>query len=380
MKIGIDCRNFYDVHLNRGAGVERYVYHLVKTLLSWDDKNEYVLFFYSDLSPETIHKVKGHNSRVKIVKIFSSTSRIPLFDSHWRFSSILKREKLDLAIFPANSIPFFYRRRSILVVHDLAIYLEPKWFPEKQWFSVKILVPWSIRKASLVVAISESTKADLLKIFKVPEQKIKVIYPGVVVKDGYLEEERAKVIQKFDIRGDYLLYIGTIEPRKNIFNLVKAFSNYIFENEEEKVSLVLAGVKGWKYQPIFQYLNDINKRLTSSQIKYIGTVSNRERNILLKNCRAFIYPSLYEGFGFPVLEAMALSAPVITSDNSSLREIAGDGAAILVNPDDIGEMRRAIKTVINDKYLRQQLISRGSLRAAEFTWEKTVEKFLEIIK
>lgn len=380
MKVGIDCRNFYDVHLNRGAGVERYVYHLVKTLLSRDDKNEYVLFFYSDLSPETIHKVKGHNSRVKIVKFFSSTSRIPLLDSHWRFSSILKKEKLDLAIFPANIIPFFYRRRSILVVHDLAIYLEPDWFPEKQWFSTHILVPRSIRKANLIVAISESTKADLRNIFKVPEQKIKVIYPGVVAKNGYLEEERAKVIKKFDIRGDYLLYIGTIEPRKNIFNLIKAFSNYIFENEEEKMSLVLAGVKGWKYQPIFQYLNDINKRLTSSQIKYIGTVSNRERNILLKNCRAFIYPSLYEGFGFPVLEAMALSAPVITSDNSSLQEIAGDGAAILVSPEDIGEMRRAIKTVINDKYLRQQLISKGTLRAAEFTWDKTVEKFLEIIK
>ena len=132
MKIGIDCRKFYDVHANNGAGVERFVYHLVRTMMALDQKNDYVLFFYTDISPETIHKVRANNPRVKIVKLFKTKSRIPLFDNHFRFSQLLNKEKLDITIFPANVIPLFYRGKSILVIHDLSIYLHPEWFPDRQ--------------------------------------------------------------------------------------------------------------------------------------------------------------------------------------------------------------------------------------------------------
>ncbi|MFH0780052.1 MAG: glycosyltransferase family 1 protein [Parcubacteria group bacterium] len=379
MKIGIDCRHFYDVHINAGAGIERYVYHLAKNLLRYDLKNEYVLFFYSDISPETIHKVKGRNSRVKIVKLFRSESRIPLIDSHWRFSGLLKKEKLDLAIFPANSMPLFYGKKSILVVHDLAIYLHPEWFPEKQWFSTHFVVPRSVKKASAIVAISESTKSDLVKLFKAPAEKVRVIYSGIVVKEGYLDEEVAKVKNKFKIVGDYVLFVGTIEPRKNISNLIKAFSNYLFENEESDLTLVLAGVRGWKSQLIFQFLNEANKRLANPRIKYVGKVSNRERNILIKNCRLFVFPSLYEGFGFPILEAMALGAPVVTGNNSSLAEVAGE-AALLVNAEDVNDIRRAIGKGVSDKYLRHQMIAKGAARAASFTWERAAKDFISLLK
>lgn len=379
MKIGIDCRHFYDVHLNSGAGIERYVYHLAKNLLRFDLKNEYVLFFYSDISPETIHKVKGRNSRVKIIKLFRSGSRLPLVDSHWRFSKMLKKEKLDLAIFPANSAPLFYGKKSILVVHDLSIYLHPEWFPEKQWFSTHFVVPRSVKKASAIVAISESTKNDIVKLFKKPADKISVIYPGIVVKKGYSDVETAKVKQKFGINGEYALFVGTIEPRKNILNLIKAFSNYLFENEESDVSLVMAGIRGWKFQPIFQSLNETNKRLANARIKYVGKVSNRERNILIKNCRLFVFPSRYEGFGFPILEAMALGAPVITGNNSSLSEVAGE-AALLVNADDVTDIRRAIGKVLNDKYLRYQMIAGGLERVKMFTWDRAAREFIALMK
>lgn len=380
MRIGIDCRNFYDIHLNRGAGVERYTYHLVKNLLESDESNEYVLFFYSDISPETIHKVKAGHSRVKIVKVFKTTTSLPLFDTHFRFASLLKKENLDLAVFPANIIPLTYRRKSILIVHDLAIYLHPEWFPDRQWFSTKILVPLSLKKAQTIVAVSHNTKQDLLKLFDVPQEKIRVIQPGVVIKESYGEDEVKKVLTKFDIKEKYILYLGTIEPRKNIKNLIKAFSTYIFENEESRINLVLAGIKGWKFQPIFQYLQNINQRLPKSPVKYIGKVSNRERNILLKNCEAFVFPSKYEGFGFPVVEAMAMNVPVVTSNNSSLREIAADGAALLVDPSDANEIRRAIKKVVEDKLVRQRLIAKGSERSRQFTWQKTIDKFKIILK
>jgi len=380
MRIGIDCRHFYDVHANRGAGVERYVYHFVKTLLQMDESNDFVLFFHSDISPETIHKVKGTNDRVHIVKLFRYESRIPLYDNHFRFSRVLKKEKLDITIFPANVIPLFYNRKSILIVHDLAIYLHPEWFPDKQWFSTKILVPLSLKKAKTIVAISQNTRDDLLSLFKVNPDKIRVIYPGVIIKENYIEEENKKVLEKFDINSEYILYLGTIEPRKNIRNLIKAFSNYLFENEESKVNLVLAGIRGWKFQPIFQFLNDMNHRFPKAQIKYIGKVSNRERNILLKNAQAFVFPSRYEGFGFPVLEAMALRVPVITGNNSSLKEIANNGEALLVDPEDPTDIRRAIKTVLSDKLIKQRLISLGEQRANQFTWEITIKKFQTLIK
>ena len=380
MRIGIDCRKFYDVFLNRGAGVERYTYHFVKTLLRQDESNEFVLFFYSDISPETIHKIKANNPRVKIIKMFRKTSNIPFIDSHYRFARSLKKENLDLTIFPANVIPLTFRGKSILVIHDLAIYLHSEWFPEKQWFSTKILVPLSLRKAKLIVTVSLNTKNDLLTLFKLDEEKVRVIHPGIVIKDNYIEEEKQKVLKKFDITGEYVLYLGTIEPRKNIKSLIKAFSGYLFENEESKVTLVLAGIKGWKFQPIFKYLQDINHRLPKSQIKYVGKVSNRERNILLKNSQAFIFPSRYEGFGFPVLEAMAMKVPVVTSNNSSLKEIAGDGAALLIDPEDSSDIRRSIKRILDDKILRQQLILVAEKRAQKFTWENSVAKFQTLLK
>jgi len=379
VRIGIDCRKIYDVQKNEGAGVARYVYHLVKYLLALDQANEYVLFCYSDLGPETIHKVRGGNSRVKIVKVLRAESRLPLWTNHVRFAGVLRREKLDWAIFPANIVPLVYFGRSLVVIHDLAIYKHREWFPSGQWFSRRVAVPLSVRRAAAVVCVSENTKQDVLSFFRVKEEKVFAIYPGVVVKGDYLSEEVNNVLEKHGVTDGYVLYLGTIEPRKNILNLIKAFSAYIFENEEERVNLVIAGARGWKYQPILNELSQSNQRLVSARIKYVGKVSNRERNILLKNCRAFVYPSCYEGFGFPVAEAMALGVPVITSNNSSLQEIAAD-AAVLVDPDDTVALRRAIRSVLHDKVLRYQLVSRGMERVKRFDWRLAAEKFLAIVK
>ena len=377
MRIGIDCRKIYDVNKNSGAGVERYTYHFVKNLLKKDQDNDYVLFFYSDISPETIHKLKGNNPRVRIVKFIRSESRVPFFDTHLKIVRLLNKHKFDYTIFPSGSIPIFYRGSSVLVVHDLAIYLHPEWFPDKQWFSTKVVVPRSIRKAKKIVAVSENTKKDIIKIFKTREDKITTIYPGIVVKDDYLDSEIEQVKKKYDIKNDYVLFIGTIEPRKNVTNLIKAFSNYIFETDS-KLNLVLAGVKGWKFQKIFEKVNDMNNRLSGSQIKYIGQVSNRERNILLKNCEVFVFPSQYEGFGFPVLEAMALHAPVITGNNSSLAEISGEGAN-LIDTSDIKEIKNAINDVVNNVHVRQALKRKGYEQSVLFTWERMVEQFIELL-
>lgn len=378
MRLGIDCRHCYDVLSNEGAGIERYTYHLAKNLVSRDKANDYVLFFYSDLSPETIHRIKGVNPRVKVVKVVRRGLRIPLWDSHIKFSRILRRARLDLTIFPAGAMPLSYCRPSWLVIHDFSIYRHPEWFPDRQWLATKIVVPRSIKKAKKIIAVSHSTLNDLKALFKKAALKARVIYPGVAVKDGYLEDEAENVKNKFGIGADYILFIGTMEPRKNALNLIKAFSNYIFENEESNVSLALAGIRGWKSQLFFQELNKITQRVSNARIKYIGKISNRERNILIKNCRAFVFPSLYEGFGFPVVEAMALGVPVVASDNSSLKEL-GDDCAVLVNPEDINSIRQGIKKALEDKVLRRHLILKGKERASQFSWEKTADEFLKFL-
>jgi len=379
MRVGIDCRKIYDVQKNEGAGVERYIYHLMKNLLSLDRVNEYVLFCHGDLGPETIHKVRGDNARVKIVKVLRAELRLPLWSNHVRFARVMRKEKLDWAIFPANSMPLFYRGKALVVVHDLAIYKHPEWFPDGQWFSRRVVVPFSVRRARAVVCVSENTKQDLLTIFHVKPEKVLAIHPGVTVKTDYLPEEMNNVLEKYGLRDGYVLYLGTIEPRKNISNLIKSFFAYLFDNEEERIKLVIAGARGWKYQPVLNELGDSNCRLAAARIIYVGKVSNRERNILLKNCRAFVYPSYYEGFGFPVAEAMSLGVPVVTSDNSSLREIAED-AAVLVDPDDPAALRRALKSVLTDKVLRYHLISRGRERAKLFDWRVAAKKILNVLK
>lgn len=366
------------MNTNKGAGVERYTYFFVRKLLEKDEKNQFVLFFFGDISSETIHKLKGKNDRVKIVKILPNKSRIPLIGSHLKFSRVLKKAKLDIAIFPSGSMPIFYKKNSYVIAHDAAIYINPSWFPEKQWFSTKVVVPRSYKKAKKIICVSHNTKNDLKTIFKIPDHKIITIYPGVVVKDEYLEDEFQRMKNKFDIKGEYVLFLGTIEPRKNVANMIKAFSTYLFENEHSNITFVLAGAKGWKFQLIFKKLEDVNNRLQNSQIKYIGQVSNRERNILIKNAKAFVFPSFYEGFGFPVIEAMALGTPVVTSEGSSLGEIA-KGCAVLVDPTDCVSINRGVKQLVDDYALSKKLVLSGKERAGFFSWERTIEEFRKLI-
>jgi glycosyltransferase involved in cell wall biosynthesis len=396
MRIGIDCRTILNPGYGEAAGVGHYTFFLVSNLLRIDKKNEYVLFFDNLLSKDAAEEmIEGaENVKIKFFPFHQYKHYLPFAFSHILTASALQKEELDIFHSPAYTLPLAYRGKSIVTVHDLAIYKNPKWFPRNflvgQSFSTKTLVPKSLKKATKIIAVSKNTKKDITEIFKINSEKVEVIYEGVEFRNlpGKLETacgveseicfEDLKV--KYDIKNNYVLFLGTIEPRKNIPALVHAFCGLISENKnlEQKYQLIIAGAKGWKYENVFKEIEACQKKLGArGEIKYIGYVPGREKFTLMKGATCFVFPSFYEGFGLPVLEALSLGVPTITSDKSSLPEIVGS-AAILVDPEKKIEILEALKKILTDKNLQEEMGKRGVIQAEKFNWKKCAEETLRI--
>lgn len=361
MRIGIDCRTIQE---SEPAGTAHYTLELVRALLEIDAENQYALFFRTKPQDEIF---KRQNAKIVVLP----QSSIPYISNHLLFSQTLRREKLDIFHATANALPIGYNGVSVLTIHDLAIYINPEWFP-KQTFSTKFLVPRSLAKAKKIIVPSESTKQDLQKIFRIPEDRIKVIYEGVRAEETS-DKAKGIALEKFGIKEkNYFLFLGTIEPRKNLIALIAAYKTLIQKNPDAPI-LVLAGGKGWKNEDIFEA---IKKRSLENKIKYLGYVSNEEKFVLMKSAFLFVYPSLYEGFGLPILEAMSKGVPVISSRISSIPEIAGD-AALLIDPNNDDEIANALEKLWKDDNLRAKLIAKGKIQSALFSWTKTAKQTLE---
>lgn len=367
MRIGIDCRTI--LHSKKeGAGVEHYCYFLVKNLLELDQKNEYVLFF--DSSFKQTKEFEKKNVKIRYFPFSQYKKFLPFVYSHLLVSAFLDREKLDLFHSPTPTIPLSYSGRALVTVHDLAIYHNPEWFPSGQAFNTKIVIPQALKKAERIIAVSQTTKWDIIKIFEIHHEKIGVIYEGVE-KEEVDKEERKKIREKYNLKKNFILFIGTLEPRKNIVNLIEAFLQLIKDKElKEKIELVLVGKKGWKYKEIFEKLKE------AENIKYLGYLSSQEKFALLKEAEIFVFPCLYEGFGLPILEAMSLGIPVITSNLSSMPEVGGK-AAIYIDPKDTNEITEALRKILQDEFLRERLKEEGMIRAAKFSWKKCAQETIK---
>jgi len=382
MRIGIDCRTILDPKSSERAGVAHYSYYLLKYLLQDDRENDYVLFFpYGKEAPKEFL-----SPRVRVV--YFSKKRIPFFHSHYILAKEIAKEKLDIFHSLSGILPLWYKGKSVITIADLAMYMNPKWFSPKKFFGDffwrKILIPRSIKKAEKIIVISENTKRDITKYFHIDEKKITVTYLGVEV-ENISGEKFAEILKKFDLADKkYFLFIGTIEPRKNIINIVNAFEEFMVQVgygrdrtlQNDIYYFVLAGGLGWKYEPI---LDAIKKSSVNANIKYIGYVSAEEKSAILKNSLCFVWPSLYEGFGLPILEAMACGSPVISSNTSSIPEVAGN-AAILVDPNDESAISKALMLVATDKNEQKKLRELGAERIKLFSWNKTARKTLDIYR
>ena len=262
--------------------------------------------------------------------------------------------------------------KHIQTVHDLSFEIMPECFTRKMCLWHKFLNPKrQCKKATLVLVPSISTKEDVEEIYKI--KKVRVLYPGLSssFKSQILDISSDEIKQKYNLPEKYILYLGTLEPRKNILSIIEAFKiNY--ELGINNYELVIAGSKGWKNEEILQAIE------STEGVRYIGYVADEDKPGLYKYARLFVYPSLYEGFGLPVLEAMASGVPVITSNRSSMPEVVG-GSAILVNPYDVGEIAKAMKKILSDRQLCDMLVERGNGQSGKFNWGKTADGLIELL-
>ncbi len=267
------------------------------------------------------------------------------------------------------------KSRNIMTIHDLTFVKYPDYVPTivKTYLD---RIKNCLKFTDAIITFSENTKRDLVELLKIDPDKIYVTYQASRYHSDYLTEqqiEELKSMVSYDFTKPYFLFVSTLEPRKNVIGLIQSF-NYLKQKYKIEHQLVLIGQTGWKYQPI---LDMINQSPYSTEIHHLNYLSDDLVALFYSQAEAFIYPSFYEGFGLPVLEAMTLGVPVITSNGSSLPEITGD-AALLINPDNPMELADVMLNLISDRVLRDNLIRLGKEQANKFSWEKTAQDTLNV--
>ncbi len=378
MRIGIDALS---VGNRSGSGV--YTRKLVENLLAIDRQNEYVILWPEGLARLPVPRAS--NAMVIRVRSFNPIARS--IRSRLAFSPAGTRQfKLDIFHFPASVGPFLGpfeafalvlgasargRARTVVTVHDLSFLCHPECFGffRRQYY--RAAVGRGAQLADAVIADSTSTRADLIELAGLPPERVCVVPLGVDPELRPVRDERVlrSVREKYSLPAQFLLFIGTIEPRKNIERVIESFASIA---DRIPHHLVIAGRKGWKYLDVFRTVNRLQLR---SRVHFTGRIEEPDVDALYALADIFVWPSLYEGFGLPVIEAMACGVPVVTSNTSSLPEVAGN-AALTVDPVSTDEIAQAIMRILNDAPLRGELIARGFVRASELTWRRTAASTL----
>lgn len=262
--------------------------------------------------------------------------------------------------------------RKIITFHDLSFEYRPEFFSLQRKIWHKLMRPkFQAKTADRIITVSRSTKDDLTELYKIPSEKIEVIYPGIGEEFRKMEKfEIQKVREKYNLPQKFILYFGTIEPRKNIEGIINAF-----ELLKTDAKLVIAGSPGWIYKSVYK---TAKKSKRSKDIIFTGFIEKEDKPALYNLAEVFVYPSFFEGFGFPPLEAMACGTPTIVSDVTSLPEVAGE-AAIMVNPYNINEIAQAMNDVLENEELRRQMRDGGLVLSKKFSWQNCAKATLKIL-
>ncbi|MFA5961796.1 MAG: glycosyltransferase family 1 protein [Parcubacteria group bacterium] len=370
MKIGIQVA---DLDAERIDGTRVYIHNMLKFFGALDPTSEFLLYHKNEFNPE-LKSPNFSNYRIK-------QKNRPVFWTQGWLAGELCRDKPEVLWMPMHNIPLrcIGKMKIVVTAHDLAYKYFPEYFPKKDLFKLNLLGNWAFRKADKIIAISESTKKDILRFYPdVSEKKIKVIYHGfdaevfAVLRNLEIEN---KTKERMGIAGEYLLYAGAIQPRKNLGVLVEAYDLFKKKTKSE-IKLVIAGERAWLSDGVFE-------KITSSPFRKDiitpGRLTFADMGTLVRGASVYVYPSLYEGFGIPVLEILASRVPLLCALNSSLGEVGGDAPLYFdeKNPADLAEK---IEQVLGNESLRSEMIAKGAEQIKKFSWEKCARETLEYLK
>lgn len=319
----------------------------------------------------------GQRRQMGTRKTLQSRLRTLYLDVIWTHLSLPLQawhEEIEILHMPAGIVPMLSPCRSVVTILDATPLLMPANFPFWQRTYMRALMPFSARRAKRILTISEHSKRDIVAGMGIDPHKITVTYPAASPSFQVLERKVLPRVIPGLGNWPYVLAVGTLEPRKNMIRLLRAFA--LLRRDGRRCQLVHAGPRGWMYDDI---MREVHRLDLGECVHFLGRVALDDLVRLYNGALMLVYPSLYEGFGLPVLEAMACGCPVVTSDRSSLPEVAG-GSAILADPENVNELREAIESLLDDKVLADEMRRRGILRASEFSWRRCAQQTLSVYR
>lgn len=368
MIIGVDG----NLLCGKKTGMGTVVHHVIKRWKATEDIR-IILYVPGELEEEYAKLLKDNGIAIKNY----AHSSYPIWEQIVLPREV-KKDKVDVLWCPYNTAPLFCRCKTVVTVHDV-IYMEERISKVQSLYKKmgvvyrRLIVPKAAKKAKSITTVSEYAKNEIIRYMPYTQQKMTVAYNGV----GFDQKSALQDCSLLDENGiatPYILGFGSLEKRKNSMGLIKAYSS-LPQEIKEKYQLVLFGFRGYENSPEYVYIKDNNLKT----VKVLGYISDAQKNALYANSYMFVFPSFSEGFGIPILEAYVHKVPVITSNVTSLPEVAGD-AAILIDPNNISEISDAMKILIEEPELRQGMVERGLEQYKKFDWDTTAEQILEVLK
>ncbi len=367
LHVGLNAHLLSLARTYRSAGINGYIYNLLVHLARNEDENRYTVYLGERRFPAA-PPLDIRLSRLPTVK--------PPVRILWEQivqPVALRRDGVDLLHALAFVAPLCSPCPSVITIYDLSFLRLPEGFKRLNHLYLSYFTRRSARQARRIIAISESTKRDVVRLLGVPGDRVDVVYCGVDARFRPLDEAQVAAFRRRrGLPERMILFLGTLEPRKNVGRLIEAYARM----GDERIGLVIAGAKGWLYEEIFAQVEALG---LSNRVLFPGYVPEEEKVLWYNAAELFVFPSLYEGFGLPPLEAMACGTPVITSNVSSLPEVVG-AAGLTVDPQDVQALAAAMRRVLGDAELRRAMSEQGQQRARRFSWGRTARETVEVYR
>ncbi len=421
MVIGIDASR---ANRKYKTGTEWYSFYLIKKLAKLDSENKYILYTDKPLTADlldltedkiTNHEIEDANSQSRHQIIKSPYNNFKVKVLKWPFSFLWTQVRLsiemlfcelDILFIPAHALPIIHPKKSVVTIHDIGFEKILGLYSLDETYSNGKLLPnlwcnfihlagrgkytanalgynkwstkYSLKHAKKIIVVSNFSKNEIIDFYKTASEKLKVVHHGYnnklykKINEKSLTEDKLK---EYGVEDDYLLYVGRLEKKKNIAKLIYAYAIMREQNKNIAPKLVLVGNVGYGFDEIKYAINEFN---LGDEVIITGWVPEYDMSYFYNGAIAFVFPSLYEGFGIPLLQSMACGTPVVASKTASIPEVAGD-SALYFNPEDVNDMSRALNSVITNQQLREQLIKKGFERTKKYSWEKCAKETLDVL-